>query len=131
VAIAAADAFPGQRFAATLDYLSPGIDAQRGTVEAKFRVPSPPAFLRSDMTVSIDIGVADKDNALVVPADAVRDAALPEPWVLVVRNGRAERLPVRLGARTPARAEIVTGVRAGDDIIVTPGIEPSQRVRAR
>jgi len=131
VAIAAADAFPGQRFAATLDYLSPGIDAQRGTVEAKFRVPSPPAFLRSDMTVSIDIGVADKDNALVVPADAVRDAGLPEPWVLVVRNGRAERLPVRLGARTPARAEIVTGVSAGDDIIVTPGIEPSQRVRAR
>jgi HlyD family secretion protein len=130
-AIAAADAFPGQRFAATLDYLSPGIDVQRGTVEAKFSVPSPPAFLRSDMTVSIDIGVADKDNALVVPAGAVRDAGLPEPWVLVLRNGRAERLPVRLGARTPARSEIVSGVSAGDEIIVTPGIEPGQRVRAQ
>jgi HlyD family secretion protein len=130
-AIAAADAFPGQRFAATLDYLSPGIDVQRGTVEAKFGVSSPPAFLRSDMTVSIDIGVADKDNALVVPAGAVRDAGLPEPWVLVLRNGRAERLPVRLGARTPARSEIVSGVSAGDEIIVTPGIEPGQRVRAQ
>jgi HlyD family secretion protein len=130
-AIAAADAFPGQRFAATLDYLSPGIDVQRGTVEAKFSVSSPPAFLRSDMTVSIDIGVADKDNALVVPAGAVRDAGLPEPWVLVLRNGRAERLPVRLGARTPARSEIVSGVSAGDEIIVTPGIEPGQRVRAQ
>ena len=130
-AIAAADAFPGQRFAATLDYLSPGIDVQRGTVEAKFSVSSPPAFLRSDMTVSIDIGVADKDNALVVPAGAVRDAGLPEPWVLVLRNGRAERLPVRLGARTPARSEIVNGVSAGDELIVTPGIEPGQRVRAQ
>ena len=130
-AIAAADAFPGQRFAATLEYLSPGIDAQRGTVEAKFGVPAPPPFLRSDMTVAIDIGVADKDNAVVVPAGAVHDAGLPEPWVLVLRDGRVERQTVRLGARTPARTELVSGASVGDDIIVTPGIEPGQRVRAR
>lgn len=130
-AIAAADAFPAQRFPATLDYLSPGIDVQRGTVEAKFGVAAPPAFLRADMTVSIDVGVADKPNAIVVPAGAVRDAGLPEPWVLVLRDGRAERVAVRLGARTPARTELVSGVRAGDEVILTPGIEPGQRVRAR
>jgi HlyD family secretion protein len=130
-AIAAADAFPDTRFTATLEYLSPGIDVQRGTVEAKFSVASPPAFLRSDMTVAIDIGVADKQNALVVPAGAVRDAALPEPWVLVLRDGRAERRAVKLGARTQARAELLAGVSAGDSLIVTPGIEPGQRVRAR
>ena len=130
-ALAAADAFPDARFTATLDYLSPGIDVQRGTVEAKFSVASPPSFLRSDMTVAIDIGVADKESALVVPAGAVRDAGLPEPWVLVLRDGRAERRAVKLGARTPARAELVAGVAAGDVLIVTPGVEPGQRVRAR
>lgn len=130
-AVAAADAFPGQRFPVTLDYLSPGIDAQRGTVEAKFGVAAPPAFLRADMTVSIDVGVADKANATVIPAGAVRDAGLPEPWVLVLRDGRAERVAVRLGARTPARTEIVSGVGAGDEVILTPGIDPGQRVRAR
>ena len=130
-AIAAADAFPDARFTARLDYLSPGIDAQRGTVEAKFSVASPPSFLRSDMTVAIDIGVADKESALVAPAIAVRDAALPEPWVLVLRDGRAERRAVKLGTRTLARAELVAGVGAGDVLIVTPGIEPGQRVRAR
>jgi HlyD family secretion protein len=130
-AIAAADAFPGQRFPATLDYLSPGIDAQRGTVEAKFGVAAPPAFLRADMTVSIDVGVADKANTTVIPAGAIRDAGLPEPWVLVLRDGRAERVAVRLGARTPARTEVLSGVGVGDEVIVTPGIEPGQRVRAR
>lgn len=130
-AVAAADAFPGQRFAATLEFLSPGIDVQRGTVEARFSVASPPAFLRADMTVSIDIGVADKEAALVVPAAAVRDAGLPEPWVLLLREGRAQRVPVRLGARAAGRAEITRGVGAGDEIIVTPAIEPGQRVRAR
>ncbi len=130
-ALAAADAFPGQRFEATLDYLSPGIDAQRGTVEAKFGVAAPPTFLRSDMTVSIDIGVADKDNATVVPTGAVRDAGLPEPWLLVLRNGRAERVAVRLGVRSTAHTEILAGAGSGDAVIVTPGIEPGKRVRAR
>ncbi|MEP7328236.1 MAG: efflux RND transporter periplasmic adaptor subunit [Betaproteobacteria bacterium] len=130
-AIAAADAFPGQRFAATLDFLSPGIDAQRGTVEAKFGVAAPPSFLRSDMTVSIDIGVADKENAAVVPTGAVHDAGLPEPWVLVVRDGRAERVTVRLGVRTTMRTEILNGAKPGDDVIVTSGIKPGQRVRTR
>jgi len=130
-ALAAADAFPGQRFAATLDYLAPGIDVQRGTVEAKFSVPAPPPFLRADMTVSIDIGVADKEGALVVPAVAVHDAGLPEPWVLRLRDGRAERVAVRLGARSTGRIELVDGVVAGDSVVVSPGIEPGQRVRAR
>ncbi len=130
-ALAAADAFPDQRFPATLDYLSPGIDAQRGTVEAKFGVAAPPAFLRADMTVSIDVGVADNANATVVPAGAVRDAGLPEPWVLVVREGRAQRVAVRLGARGSGRVEIVSGVDAGEALILTQGIEPGQRVRAR
>jgi HlyD family secretion protein len=83
------------------------------------------------MTVAIDIGVADKENALVAPASAVRDAGLPEPWVLVMRDGRAERRAVKLGARTQARAELLSGVGVGDSLIVTPGIEPGQRVRAR
>jgi HlyD family secretion protein len=130
-ALAAADAFPTQRFAATLEYLSPGIDVQRGTVEAKFSVASPPSFLRADMTVSIDIGVADKDAALVLPVSAVRDAGLPEPWVLLLRAGRAQRVAVRLGARGAGNAEIVSGVVAGDEVIVTRAIEPGQRVRAR
>ena len=130
-AVAAADAFPGQRFAATLEYLAPGIDVQRGTVEAKFSVPAPPAFLRADMTVSIDIGVADKDGALVVPAAAVHDAGLPEPWVLRVRDGLTERVPVRLGARSAGRIELVDGVSAGDTVVVSPGVEPGQRVRTR
>jgi HlyD family secretion protein len=55
-ALVSADAYPDQRFRAKLAYLSPGIDVQRGTVEAKFAVPEPPPFLRADMTVSIDIG---------------------------------------------------------------------------
>jgi len=129
-ALAAADAFPGQRFEAVLEYLAPGIDAQRGTVEAKFAVANPPAFLRSDMTVSIDIAVADRDRALVVPAGAVRDAASNTPWVLVLRDGNAVRQDVKLGARSATEAEIREGLEPASVVVLT-NVPPGTRVRAR
>lgn len=129
-ALVSADAFPNERFTALLTFLAPGIDAQRGAVEAKFAVPAPPKYLRADMTVSIDIAVADRANALVVPAGAVHDANGETPWVLALRDGRAERADVKLGARTASQVEIVQGLAAGAEVIVTPGIAPGRRVRA-
>jgi HlyD family secretion protein len=128
-ALAAADAFPGQRFDAVLEYLAPGIDAQRGTVEAKFAVAKPPAFLRSDMTVSIDIAVADRERALVVPTGAVRDAASNAPWVLVLRDGHAVRQDVKLGARSATEAEIREGLEPSS-VVVIANVPPGTRVRA-
>ena len=51
---ASADAYPQLRFPARLQYINPGIDAQRGSVEVKLDVPQPPAYLMQDMTVSVD-----------------------------------------------------------------------------
>jgi HlyD family secretion protein len=129
-ALAAADAFPGQRFEAVLEYLAPGIDAQRGTVEAKFAVAKPPAFLRSDMTVSIDVAVAQQANALVVPTGAVRDAASSTPWVLVLRDGHAVRQDVKLGARSATEAEIREGLEPSS-VVVISNVPPDTRVRAQ
>jgi HlyD family secretion protein len=126
-----ADAYPNQPFGAELSYLSPGIDVQRGTVEAKFAVPAPPPFLRSDMTVSIDIEVAARADGLVIPAAAVRELQSRQPWVLVMRDGRAARQPVQLGARTAEQVEVLSGLAAGAQIITTPDIAPGARVHQR
>ena len=126
-----ADAYPNQPFAAELSYLSPGIDAQRGTVEAKFAVPAPPPFLRSDMTVSIDIEVAARADGLVIPATAVRELQSRQPWVLVVRDGHAARQPVQIGARTAEQVEVLSGLAAGAEIVTTPDIAPGARVHKR
>lgn len=130
-ALASADAYPRERFAAELFYVNPGIDALRGSVEVKLRVPAPPAYLRQDMTVSVDIEVARHAGTLVVPADAVYDAAGGHPWVLAVSGHRAVKSPVRLGARGEGHVEILEGVAAGDRLVAaSAGIAPGARVRA-
>ncbi len=132
-AIASADAYPVQRFDATLSYINPGVNAQTGAVEVKLDVADPPPELRQDMTVSVDIEVARRENALLVPAEAVRDPESRSPWVLLVADGRAQRRPVRIGLRSRGFAEVLEGLAAGDLVVpaATPGIAPGMRVRPR
>jgi HlyD family secretion protein len=131
-ALVSADAFPGQRFKAELAFINPGVDATRGAVEVKLRVADTPAYLRQDMTVSVDIEVARRANALVIPTDAVHDLD-GTPWVLTLRDGRAVHQPVRLGLIGDGRLEVVAGLTAGDAAIpvVNATVSAGQRVRAR
>ena len=131
-ALGSADAFPNERFAAELAYINPSVDAQRGSVEIKFNVPDPPAYLRQDMTVSVDVEVARRDQALVVPIDTLRDSAGAAPWVMKLNNGHATRQPVKLGVRGAGKVEIVAGLQPGDRVLsaVAGNVIEGQRVRA-
>jgi len=131
-ALASADAFPRERFAAVLVYINPGIDALRGSVEVKLRAPEPPGYLRQDMTVSVDIEVARSAGTVVVPADTVRDANGAQPWVLAVDGGRATRRAVKLGLKGDGRVEVLDGVAPGDRLISASQatVRSGQRVRA-
>ena len=129
-ALASADAYPGQRFPAELVYINPGIDASRGSVEVKLRVPQPPAYLLQDMTVSVDIEVSRRPGVLAVPADAVHDAATATPWVLVASGGRAIRRAVQVGVRgTGGQIEILKGLKEGERVI--PSTETSAQAGGR
>lgn len=128
-ALASADAFADRRFAAEVVYISPGVDAQRGSVEVKLRVASPPAYLRQNMTVSVDVEVARRAHALAVPLELLHDADSATPWVQKVEDGRARRQDVKLGLRGAGLVEIIEGVKAGDQLV--PGsVREGARVRA-
>jgi HlyD family secretion protein len=129
-ALASADAYPEKRFAADVAYINPGVDAQRGTVEVKLRVPEPPQYLRQDMTVSVDIEVARSPGALALRAEAVREATGASPWVLLVTGGRAVRRNVELGLRGTGWVEIRSGLEPGDRVVPAAApIQPGQRLR--
>jgi HlyD family secretion protein len=127
---ASSEAFPERNFAAKLYYISPGVDITRGSVEARFRVSEPPDYLRADMTVSIDIGIARKDRALTAPFDALRENG-SERSVQRVRDGRVQSVRIESGVRGSSRFEIISGVTAGDRLLLGRGITDGSRVRTR
>jgi len=131
VALAAADAYPQEVFEARVSYIAPSVDPQRGSIEVRLAVAKPPSFLKPDMTVSIDLAVARREDALVVESDVVRDAATARPYVLAVEDGRVARREVRLGIRGDGAIEIVSGVTEGADLIVPDGQRLAAGARVR
>jgi HlyD family secretion protein len=116
-ATASADAYPQERFDATLAYINPAVNPQTGAVDVKLDVPAPPAHLRQDMTVSVDIVVARRPQALLVPAGALHDVDTTAPWVLRVQGRHAQRQPLRVGLRSGAWAEVLDGLQEGDQVL--------------
>jgi len=135
-ASALADAFAGQPFAAVLTYVAPSVDAQRGTVEVWLEVAEPPGYLKPDMTVSVEMVVGRREDALRLPSWTLRDTdpalAQASASVLVLRDDRAVRQPVKLGLRGVGTVEIVEGLAEGD-LVIPPesGAIEGERVRMR
>ena len=126
-----ADAYPTQRFTSRVLSIAPLVDAQRGAIEVKFSLPQPlPPFLREDMTVSVEVETARREQALVVPADALRGDESTGPRVWLARDGRVEARQVRLGLRTLDAIEILDGLSPGELVLIGPAPQPGQRVRA-
>ncbi|QOZ51000.1 efflux RND transporter periplasmic adaptor subunit [Bradyrhizobium sp. CCBAU 53338] len=130
-ALASADAYPDRLFPATITYINPGIDISRASVEVKLTVADPPDYLRQDMTVSVDVEVAARDNALTLPLRSVHDVLSGNPWVLGIKDGRAARRAVTIGLHGNSQVEITGGLAAGDVAIPqSSGILTGQRVRS-
>ena len=125
------DAYPDQRFTAELVYINPGVDAQRGSVEVKLRVAQPPAYVRQDMTVSVDIEVAKRSQAVLVPTEAVHNLDSTEPWVMKVVSGKATRTPIRLGLRSQGMCEVLEGLSANDQVLATAILPVNDNTRVR
>jgi HlyD family secretion protein len=116
-AICIADAFPARPFTARLTFIAPAVDAQRGTADLRLTVDPVPDFLRQDMTVSVNLRTGERTAALVVPNDALVDVDDDRAALRVVRSGRVQRVPVRLGLRGLVLTEILSGASAGDTVL--------------
>jgi RND family efflux transporter MFP subunit len=99
--------------------ISPSITAQNRVliVEAEVRNNGkirPGSFARAEIVSE------GNSTALAVPASAVVTFAGIDK-VILVQDGKAVEKPVTLGRRTSEWAEVLSGVNAGDPVVINPG----------
>lgn len=108
-----ADALPGKTFEGVVDRVASVVDAGSGT----FRVVC--AFadktLQPGMFSRIRIDYDQRADALVVPRIALLDDG--DPAVFVIRDGKAARVPVKVGYADGEWLEIREGLKAGDRVV--------------
>ncbi|WP_278348338.1 efflux RND transporter periplasmic adaptor subunit [Stutzerimonas kunmingensis] len=125
-----ADAYPDRVLPARVSFIAPSVDTARGTIDVHLDLLEPADFLRQGMTVSVDIETGRREQALVLPNDALRARDGTRAQVLRVNDGVVERVGVRLGMLGTALSEVSEGLAAGDLVLIGDA-EEGQRVRVR
>lgn len=126
-----ADAYPDQSFPARISFIAPSIDPQRGTVEVRLIVNPVPDFLRQDMTVSVNVETARRERALAIPNDALSSIKGDKAVVITIHDGKIKHGQVSLGLRGLTMSEVVSGLKAGDQVLVNADSSLKDGARVR
>lgn len=110
------DALPGKPIRASVDAIDPQVDSSGRSALLRGRIENPEGRLKPGMFARVRLILAERQNALMVPEEAI----VPEGGKIMVWkvvDGKAVKTDVKTGVRRAASVEIVEGLQAGDTVI--------------
>jgi HlyD family secretion protein len=107
----------GRHWQGSVSGVSPEVVAGQVTARLRFGNEKP-AGLRQSQRLSVRIFIDRRDSVLMVDRGAFMDQE-GGGFAYLVHGNVAERHPVRLGAASIAKVEILDGLAAGDQIVIS------------
>ncbi|WP_137176936.1 efflux RND transporter periplasmic adaptor subunit [Roseomonas sp. AR75] len=115
--IARSAAFGDRRFEGRVLVVDTRIDTTTRTVRVISEFENPQEVLKPGLFMTVDIEMQRREDAMLVAEEAL-DPLGDRNFVFVVRDNRAKRVEVRLGQRLQGEVEVLSGVRAGEMVVV-------------
>ena len=107
----------GRTFRARVDFIDPVVQTENRTILVKASAPNPGRLLKPGMFIEARLATDTRANAIVVPEDAIQPMRSANViWAVV--DGKANRRVVQLGVRSAGVVEILSGVKAGETVVV-------------
>ena len=113
------DAWPGQTFQGRVYAIDPQVDLQGRSVVVRATLPNPERKLKPGLFARVSLIVERRENALLVPEQAIVPLESGQAVFKVV-DGKAALTPVELGQRRAGEVEVLRGLGAAD-VVVTAG----------
>jgi len=104
---------------ASIESVSDVVDPERQTVPVRLRVKNERKLLRPNAFVSVLFAPPDAQTIVGVPATAVVSDGARSVVFVEREPGRFHKLHVEVGRQSKERAEIVSGVSAGDRVVTS------------
>jgi len=113
------DYLPGKTWSGKIDYIYPTLDAKTRTVKVRLRFDNENHELKPNMFAQVIIHTQTPDNSLLVPKEAVIRSGSFDRVVLALGDGRFKSVRVKIGRYDQQFAEILSGIEAGESIVVS------------
>ena len=111
------DALPGQTFSGTVHAIDPVVDPVSRNVRVRARIANPRGQLKPGMFARATANLGGKTSAILLPEQVIVPKS-DGSYVFLAVDGKAALRKVTLGKREPGRVEIVSGVKAGDTVVL-------------
>ena len=105
-------------FAGRVFFVSPQLDERSRTVLVKAYVDNVDGRLKPGMFANLDLVFRARDDAIVIPEQAISYQGDQASVVVMNTESRAEFRPVAVGLRLSGVAEILSGLEVGEYIVV-------------
>jgi HlyD family secretion protein len=106
------------KISGTVALVSPALDPNSTTVEIWVQAANPGQQLRPGMTAQVSITAQTVHDAVVIPASSLLNATGSAAQVMVINSqSQAESRDVKTGIQTGDQAQIVSGLKPGEQVI--------------
>ena len=113
-----AEAYPDRVFEGTVTRVVQALNRATRTMTIEVDLPNKDHVLKGGMFARVEILVGTHRNAIQIPIDAVSRLE-DSQYVYIVREGKAQRVPVEIGVRDENRVEITKGLVGLEQVIIS------------
>jgi len=113
-----AEAYPDRVFEGTVTRVVQALNRATRTMTIEVDLPNKDHVLKGGMFARVEVLVGTHRNAIQIPIDAVSRLE-DSQYVYIVREGKAQRVPVEIGVRDENRVEITKGLAGLEQVIIS------------
>ena len=114
------DIFPDETFTGTVSLIYPALDPATRTFKVEVKVPNTKRTLRPGMFARTIFNMGQKEGVMVPDVAVQKQVGTAERYLYVIKGDSvAERRRVEVGRQVGDRVDILSGVKAGEQVAVT------------